>query len=108
SFADTYTALNFGTAGASNPLTFNVGNNGTFNEFEGMGGSDTVTGNFNTRLTHTNSTGSVVVDLNAHTASGSAIGNDIVNGISWVRGSNSNDTLLGSDSNLNTNNSTTF
>ena len=28
----------------------NIGNNGTFNQFEGLGGNDTVTGNGNTRV----------------------------------------------------------
>ena len=42
--ADTYDATGYGLAGA-----LNVGNNGTFNQFEGLGGNDTITGNGNTR-----------------------------------------------------------
>ena len=44
-FADTFVATGYGLAGA-----LNVGNNGTFNQFEGLGGNDTITGNGNTRL----------------------------------------------------------
>ena len=44
-FDDIYTAVGFGLAGA-----LNVSNTGTFNQFEGMGGDDTITGNGNTRI----------------------------------------------------------
>ncbi len=49
-FADTYSAANFGAAGFLNTATNNVGNFGTFNEFEGMGGDDDIAGNNNTRI----------------------------------------------------------
>ena len=48
----------------------------TFNEFEGMGGDDTITGNGNTRITYVSATGGVTVDLAAGTAAGDAsVGN---------------------------------
>ena len=43
-FADTYDATGFDQAGA-----LNIGNSGTFNEFEGLAGDDIITGNGNTR-----------------------------------------------------------
>ena len=43
--ADTYNAAGYGLAGAAN-----VGNNGNFNQFEGLGGDDTITGNGNTKV----------------------------------------------------------
>ena len=68
-FADTYTAaadtdpvygsaVAFGAAGAAN-----VGSNGTFNEFEGGGGDDTIIGNGNTRVAFYNATDGVAVTL---------------------------------------------
>ena len=68
-FADTYTAMGYGLAGASN-----VGNNGTFNEFEGGGGNDTITGNGNTRIAFYGALDSVTVDLAAGTSHGTASG----------------------------------
>ncbi|KAF0188774.1 MAG: hypothetical protein FD165_2844, partial [Gammaproteobacteria bacterium] len=95
-FADTYTATNFGAAGFTNPANFNVGNNGTFNEFEGMGGNDTITGNNNTRILFWNASGAVTIDLAAGTADGDvSVGHDNFSGVVQVRGSSFNDTLLG-------------
>ena len=51
-FADTYDATGYGTAGA-----LNIGNNGTFNQFEGLGGNDIITGNGNTRVIYANAHG---------------------------------------------------
>ena len=47
SFTDTYDATGF------SGISANAGSNGTFNEFEGMAGNDTITGNGNTRLQYT-------------------------------------------------------
>ena len=44
-FNDIYTAVGFGLAGA-----LNVSDMGNFNQFDGMGGNDTITGNGNTRI----------------------------------------------------------
>ncbi|HZO47511.1 MAG TPA: hypothetical protein VFB68_16560 [Xanthobacteraceae bacterium] len=100
SFADSYTATGFSGSSA------NAGSNGNFNEFEGMGGDDSVVGNGNTRLLFANATAGVTVDLVAGTASGDAsVGNDtisttdvsgFVGGVSGVTGSQFNDALLGS------------
>ena len=88
--ADTYSAVGF-----------NSGSSGTFNEFEGMGGNDTITGNGNTRLAFTQATGAVTVTFSGGgtgTASGSDIGTDSFTGVNQVRGSNQNDTFTGSNS----------
>ena len=101
--ADTYVATNFGAAGFQNTLTNNVGNNGTFNEFEGMDGNDTIVGNNNTRISYYNAAAGVTVDLLAGSAVGTApddiasIGSDTISGISQVRGSSFDDTLRGSN-----------
>ena len=92
-FADTFVAT--GYTGASAELAAGI----TFNEFEGLGGNDTITGNGNTRLTFGNSGASVTVDLAAGTATGAAIGNDTFTGVSRVRGSNANDTISGDANN---------
>ena len=90
-FADTYNALGFNST---------VTGITTFNEFDGGGGDDTITGNGNTRLTYINATDGVTVDLDAGTAAGDAsVGNDTFTGVSQVRGSNHDDTLLGSAGN---------
>ena len=96
-FADTYDATGFGQAGA-----LNIGSIGTFNDFEGLGGNDTITGNGNTRITYLNATGGVTVDIAAGTATGDAsVGTDTFTGVSQVRGSQFADTLFG-DANNNT------
>ncbi|WP_433995614.1 calcium-binding protein, partial [Bradyrhizobium genosp. SA-3] len=53
-YADSYNATGYGQNGASN-----VGNNGTYNQFEGLGGDDVITGNGNTRIIYANATGGV-------------------------------------------------
>ena len=95
--ADTYNATGYGAAGA-----FNVGNNGTFNQFEGLGGNDIITGNGNTRVIYANATAAVTVDLSLGTAHGTAagdlaaIGTDSFTGVFSVTGSAFADTLIGS------------
>ena len=105
-FADSYDATNF--SGSST----NAGSLGTFNEFEGMGGTDTVTGNGATRVSYLSATAGVTVDLAAGTAQGTAPGDlagigidtftgpnvgNFAHGINAVRGSTFDDTLLGSN-----------
>ena len=65
-FADSFNATSF------SGLSTNAGSSGTFNEFEGMGGNDTITGNGNTQIAFFNATAAVTVDLVAGTASGDA------------------------------------
>jgi VCBS repeat-containing protein len=89
-FNDVYDASTFGTAGA-----LNVGNNGTFNQFEGLGGNDTITGNGNTRLIYSSATGGVTVNLLAGTVTGDAsVGTDTFTGVNSVTGSNFADSYV--------------
>jgi VCBS repeat-containing protein len=98
--ADTYVATGF--SGTST----NAGSNGTFNEFIGMGGNDQITGNGNTRLSYTNATGGVTVDIAAGSASGDAsTGNDTFSGVNAIQGSMFDDILRGSN---NTSSTETF
>ena len=79
------------------------GNFGTFNEIEGGGGDDLITGNGKTRVGYLNADAGVFVDLGAGTASsldeGDAanVGTDTFTGVRDVRGSQFGDTLVGSD-----------
>ncbi|WP_249141166.1 Ig-like domain-containing protein, partial [Bradyrhizobium manausense] len=117
-FADTYDATNFGVTGAIDPATglpyANVGNNGAFNQFEGMGGNDIIAGNGSTRLIYTNATGPVTItfSLNGWTsttsgASGTvtgdgSVGTDTFSGVGSVSGSSFADTITGSNNPNNT------
>jgi len=100
-FADSYDASNFGAAGFLNTTTDNVGNFGTLNEFEGMGGNDTITGNGNTRIAFYNALDGVTVDLNSGVSHGTAVGDvagvgsDTFTGVNAVRGSASADVIFG-------------
>ena len=103
-FNDTFDATNFGAAGYLDPLLFNVGNNGTYNQFEGWDGDDQITGNGNTTILYVNAGAGVTVDLAAGTAHGTApgdlanVGQDtITGGVNSVVGSNFGDVLLGSN-----------
>ena len=87
-FVDTYDATNFGAVGFTDPSQYNVGNNGTFNQFEGMGGNDQITGNNNTRLLYTNATAGVTVTFSSNFA-GSAVGQDASVGTDTFTGVNS-------------------
>jgi VCBS repeat-containing protein len=87
-FNDTYDASTFGTVGA-----LNIGNNGTFNQFEGLGGNDTITGNGNTRVIYSSATGGVAIHLAAGTATGDAsVGTDTFSGVNSATGSQFADT----------------
>jgi Ca2+-binding RTX toxin-like protein len=90
-FGDIFDATGF--SGSST----NAGSNGTFNEFEGRGGNDTITGNGNTRVSYASATAAVTVNLGAGTATGDAsVGTDtIVGGVNAARGSQFNDDLRG-------------
>jgi Ca2+-binding RTX toxin-like protein len=107
-FADTYVATNFGATGFLDPSTNNVGNNGTFNEFEGGGGNDTITGNGNTRIAFYNALAGVTVDLGTGTSHGTVagdvagVGSDTFTGVTAVAGSAFNDNITGSNNAANT------
>ena len=93
-FADTYDATGFSGTSA------NAGSLGTFNEVTGEGGDDTIIGNGNTRISFTNATAGVTVDIAAGTASGDAsVGTDHFTGVNAVMGSMFADTLSGSAGN---------
>nr|WP_128927173.1 calcium-binding protein [Bradyrhizobium guangxiense] len=88
-YADSYDATGYGLAGALNVST----SNGSFNQFEGLGGDDSVTGNGNTRVLYSNATGAVTITIGAGgagSASGDAsTGHDTFNsGVNSVFGSN--------------------
>ena len=99
SFNDTYDATGFSGSSA------NAGSSGTFNQFEGMAGDDSVTGNGNTRLQYILALDGVTVDIAAGTAHGTApgdaagVGTDTFAGVNAVMGSMFGDTLLGSSGN---------
>jgi Ca2+-binding RTX toxin-like protein len=98
SFADIYIATGFKASASPQP-----GTSPLFNEFEGMGGNDTITGNGFTRVSYLNATAAVTVDIAAGTARGTAAGDlagvgvDSFTGVNSVRGSAFNDTLSGSN-----------
>ena len=100
--ADTFDATGFGNG---QPTTLNIGNNGTFNEFNGMGGNDNIIGNGNTRIAFTNATGGVIVDLQTGTTPGTgtadgdtSTGHDTFTGVNAIHASMLDDTLRGSNS----------
>jgi Ca2+-binding RTX toxin-like protein len=92
---DTYNASGFNGGSDDLPLPT------TFNEFEGMAGNDTITGNGDTRISYISASAGVTVDLVAGTAAGNAsVGTDtITGGVTRVRGSNFNDTISGDGNN---------
>src|SRR5882672_8350330 len=97
-FADTYIAKGFNAGAIPAP-----GTSPLFNEFEGMGGNDTIIGNGFTRVSYLNAMAGVTVDIAAGTGQGTApgdlagVGIDSFKGVNGVRGSNFDDVLLGSD-----------
>jgi hypothetical protein len=102
--------FNASSTNAGSTVAFNVG--GTFNEFEGRGGNDTITGNGDTRISYYHATSGVTVTfdgwVNGQGASGHATGDgsvgiDTFTGVSRVRGSFFDDTFFGSDNPFGTN-----
>ena len=94
-FNDTYDATGFG----SNSI--NAGSSGTFNEFTGVGGDDTIIGNGNTRLSFNGATAAVAFDIVAGTAIGAdaSIGTDHFSGVNAIQATMFDDTLSGSGNN---------
>ena len=114
-FADSYNAAGFTGIGALVPSA-NSGDSGAggtssdFNEFEGRGGNDTVTGNNNTRVTYSNALAGVTIDLSTGQSFGSTqanlllgpavdpanVGTDnFASGVAHVRGSEFGDIITG-------------
>src|SRR5207253_1852849 len=115
--ADSFDATGYGLAGAANVST----SNGNFNQFEGLGGNDTITGNGNTRVLYSNATGAVTVTLAAGSAASatsdatvasdgvnSAVGGNLADsynasayvGFNSFQGNSGNDTITGNGSTL--------
>src|SRR5262249_39825309 len=65
-FADIYDATGFNGASTDTGLA------ATFNEFEGLAGNDTITGNGDTRISFVSASAGVTVDIAAGTAIGDA------------------------------------
>ena len=92
---DTYDATGF------SGLSINAGSNGAFNEFEGLGGDDTITGNGNTRVSYFQALDGVKVNIDTGTAVSLApgdtagIGSDTFTGVNAIRGSVFDDELRG-------------
>ena len=83
---DSYDATGYGNG---QPTTLNVStSNGSFNQFEGLGGNDTITGNGNTRVIYGNAAAGVTVNIALGTATGDAsVGTDTFTGVNSVGGS---------------------
>ena len=80
-FADTFDATGFDISST------NAGSDSKFNEFEGLGGNDTITGNGNTRLIYSSATGGVVVNFSTGTVTGnSSVGTDTFTDVFSVQG----------------------
>jgi Ca2+-binding RTX toxin-like protein len=104
SFGNTDVLVNIeavrGTAAADVLTGGDAGNIGTnrSEQFEGMGGNDTITGGIDNNLvSYGSSPAGVVVDLAAGTASDGWGGTDTLVNINRVRGSMHDDVLIGSD-----------
>ncbi|MGY4291849.1 hypothetical protein ACVWXO_011115 [Bradyrhizobium sp. LM2.7] len=90
-FADVFDATGF------NGTSTNAGSDGTFNNFEGMAGNDTIIGNGHTRIQYTQSSGGVTVNFVTGIATGDAsVGTDTFTGVNAVMGSMFADTFSGS------------
>ncbi|MGH6767502.1 MAG: hypothetical protein ACRECO_00620 [Xanthobacteraceae bacterium] len=82
--------------------TFDATGFAGFNEFEGLGGDDSITGNGNTRVSYFQATDGVNVNLATGTGTGLAVGDvanvgtDTFTGVNAVRGSEFDDELRGS------------
>ena len=113
-FADTFNALGFNSQSTNAGSTVTANTTGTFNEFEGRGGNDIITGNGATRISYLHAAAGVTVTFNNGTpdnswvsqtsgASGTAVGDvlttgtDTFTGVNNVRGSNFNDVFHGSN-----------
>jgi hypothetical protein len=102
-FGDSFDATDFSNNSMNAGSAVGGDVNGTFNEFEGCGGDDIITGNGNTRISYLHATSGVSVNLVTGEAVGDdSVGYDIFTGVNSVRGSYFNDALLGSDNPFNT------
>ena len=102
--ADTYDASGYSATSTNNggvgfTYTTGVGAVGDFNQFEGKGGNDTITGNGSTRISYLSATGSITANLQTGTVTGDAsVGTDtiaVAGSVTSVQGSNFNDSITG-------------
>lgn len=108
-FADTFDATGFSSASVNAGSTVTNNTAGLFNEFEGKGGDDVITGNGQTRVSYYHATSGVTVTLtpNSWTSSTSgasgyatgdaSVGTDHFTGVAQVRGSYFDDVFYGSN-----------
>ena len=124
-YDDTFDATGFSAASANAGSIITANTEGFFNEFEGRGGNDTITGNGATRISYYHATAGVTVTFDSHSwdgvltpdapgnfnpfggASGTVVGDisvgiDTFTGVNSVRGSNFDDFFYGSDNPVNT------
>ena len=93
-FVDTFDATGF--SGSS----LNAGSNGTFNQFEGLGGDDITIGNGFTVAAYGNATAAVNVNLATGIATSvvgddASVGTDTLTAVTRIQGSNFDDILIG-------------
>ncbi|WP_428659294.1 beta strand repeat-containing protein [Reyranella sp.] len=92
---DIYDATGFSGSSA------NAGSEGTFNQFLGQGGADTVIGNGNTRLFYSTASSGITATMTGNgsgtvTATyGSNTATDTFTNVFWITGSNFNDSIVG-------------
>ena len=78
-FDDIYDATGFTTTNVNGPNFGSAGSDrdgNALNEFDGLGGNDTIIGNGDTRVSYINATAGVIVDLAFGTATGDELGRD--------------------------------
>src|SRR5262245_1830664 len=102
-FSDTFDATGF-TALSANAGSAGVNETGAaFNEFEGIGGNDSIIGNGNTRVSYFFARAGVTVDIEAGIGHGTGagdlagVGTDSFTGVNAIAGSSFDDLLFGSD-----------
>jgi len=101
-FADTYDAggytASYALVASTNSDDAYLG--GTYNQFEGGGGNDTIYGNGGTRITYQNAAEGVVIDfVQGKAFGGASVGTDTFTSIGSAVGSNYVDTIYGSGGN---------
>ena len=111
-FADTFNATGFSSTSTNAGSTVTSNTLGLFNEFEGRGGNDLITGNGSTRISYLHATSGVTVTFDGNSwnpafnpnggASGTATGDastgtDTFTGVNSVRGTNFDDIFHGSN-----------
>ncbi len=103
SFNDVFVATGFSSQSANAGSTWGGNTTGTFNQFEGRGGDDIITGNDNTRISYSHALAGVTVDISLGQAYGTdpgdiaGVGIDTFSHVTRIIGSYYDDTLIGSN-----------